>query len=842
LSPPKPVHRDAKRESYAAGANARVSALSYNVLARCRAAAAHPNSPPNYLTWPFRRRRLWAEILALDACIIALQDVDDSDWWRTRLSDHGYDSIWRPRLRAADEDEDEGAGVLMGWKRGTFQLVRSETVDLRRAADDAKHAPSASIRTRCSNRDDVAVMALLVPFNEGANAPSPLCVASFQLCGGSPGDASPPRPADALLGQKQAAANRLHWRDDEAVRLAQTHYFSDCVQRFNADFDAPTLLLGTLHSAPKSAPYQVLAYGRLEDRPAAPAARAPKAPHVAADRVRLESRKTGAEILSASLEDKYATSKTSVQVFWSPLAVDLARCERPADAYHISWRTGGSNLVGWSSPVTVNDVDAALYRTVVRADGKRATERDAFLSHKIGGLVSGAAYEFRVAAETALGVGPWSEASEPYATDFYRESASASALTNSEAILTPRSTNGSDALLRDDARSCSDASPTNGSDAQLSEYPRLTDGPDALTAEIQVRSTESERRLTERRLTGHAPDLSDADLPEGSLVRLQSDVALSDVALEDSRQRRLFAEPGLELPRLLFTKSEQRRRLEFGDVSLLACFGVAEENGLFDTDVLKARRSGVRGISAANELQLFEWLVRAILAAGISPDLINADADVRLRARHAAKPATKLALDDASQKVQMHPFASISGISPRHNCQRHNGQFQAANAAKDQPTVRRRGFGDEVTPEASRLQLESAYATPQGDAAFTMTAEGFVACADYVFFSRHALRRVALLEVPKLQSAPLHRAPLQRLALPRLQRAPASAAPSGDDSSRASRSSCDSEARSVGARAAMHAAARSVDCASWLPNEMFPSDHICLFAVFEFVPDALPAG
>lgn len=151
--------------------------------------------------------------------------------------------IYEPRCsnwEGHDElDKDDTDGVLVGWKRETLQLVRSQVIKLYKAAEIAK---TPALAVKAANRDNVAILANLVPFNR-ARLEAALVVCSFQLCGGHPGDAYEVNPDDeADITDRQSTALVNNWHDEEAVRLVQSRYLVKCIEKFNSDFQNPVVM------------------------------------------------------------------------------------------------------------------------------------------------------------------------------------------------------------------------------------------------------------------------------------------------------------------------------------------------------------------------------------------------------------------------------------------------------------------------------------------------------------------------------------------------------------------------------------------------------------------------
>ena len=108
-----------------------VRCLSYHVLSENKCKKLPYTTSKD---WDTRKVTLIDEIKSYDADIISLQDVDHfADWWRPKLMILGYDTIFKKRT-ALKESHDEG--VLIGYKRNSFQLFKSTPVILNHAADD----------------------------------------------------------------------------------------------------------------------------------------------------------------------------------------------------------------------------------------------------------------------------------------------------------------------------------------------------------------------------------------------------------------------------------------------------------------------------------------------------------------------------------------------------------------------------------------------------------------------------------------------------------------------------------------------------------------------------------
>lgn len=665
----------------------------------------------------------------------------------------------------------------------------------------------------------------VIPFND-TTLTSALVVGSFQLAGGHAGDAYEANPDDEdEISDRRSDALRKNWSDEEAVRLLQTRYLVKCVERFNSDFQHPVVLGGTMHATPGSDAYELMHNGVLPSVPRPPVP--PPPPGVRGDFLGI-----GAG----------SASPTSAEVSWEPAFVNTERLDPPVESYRVSFRVGGSRTLGWSEPLVVSEQDCTHYKTTVRpGTSLRRTVRDPLYRTIVAGLASGVAYEFRVAGESSMGVGAWSAPSAPFATQTYTKEI------RRPAEPPPPSESESEATAADGASQAS----------RLSRADSIAESGVYLEASNEGEGDDDESSSSE----------DDDDLERDKAA---------DV--EDRRQAALCG----AAPRLLLTCKEVLRQRAVGeDLSLPYAVAVVHERGLVDKKALEATRRVKGELGAVRELELLEAMRAKIEEGGIDPRLASRDPEVRLQARLATDERAIAAARQADNDARRHPYYSATGISPRHN-----GKFTgAANARKGndgQVTVRatrseeeqwdakrpqehrRRGaVGREVSirsaakgavariterlnldryfegdvPEDNRVGVASAYALAGGDPHYTITAERRTACVDYIFTSRHVLTPVAVLPVPAL------RIPKAIEVDSRPQTAASKGTSASGVSSYASYDDDDddgteSELKSLGTE---DAETKWKEPGTWLPNSLFPSDHMALVCVFDVDETLTPA-
>jgi hypothetical protein len=102
-------------------------------------------------------------------------------------------------------------------------------------------------------------------------------------------------------------------------------------------------------------------------------------------------------------------SRASVKLFWLP---PVRHGGEPAiTSYRISWRVGGSTTLGFSLQKEVNAGDCMQFTRIKNERGEQRTVPLPELATIVAELASEVPYEFRVAAVSEVGTGPWSEVS-----------------------------------------------------------------------------------------------------------------------------------------------------------------------------------------------------------------------------------------------------------------------------------------------------------------------------------------------------------------------------------------------------------------------------------------------
>ena len=183
--------------------------VSYNVLAQCNIKAAQfAYATPEQLSWPRRSALLAAELRALDADVLLLQEIDGYDGesgWRSALAALGYASKFQPRTQAGGA---RGDGVCIAWRAAALQLRAGRGVEHNELATAAAAIGDAAAAARLRNRDNVGLVVALAPLVAQRGAPALFLVAT----------------------------THTYWNPDyEDVKAAQAAHTLRCVANFAAE-------------------------------------------------------------------------------------------------------------------------------------------------------------------------------------------------------------------------------------------------------------------------------------------------------------------------------------------------------------------------------------------------------------------------------------------------------------------------------------------------------------------------------------------------------------------------------------------------------------------------------
>ncbi|GMH65483.1 hypothetical protein TL16_g04211 [Triparma laevis f. inornata] len=340
-----------------------ITVLSYFTLSQ-ETAKSLPYVEHSVSNWRTRREVLLREIFSFDADVICLQDVDDfTDWWRPQMSQAGYDAIYKKRtthLRPRQE------GVVIAYKRDTFQMFRSHLLELNDAVTDDIEDRNLAERSRREGEekaptDHVGIMLCLQPW-EKCDDPSGVLVTNVAL-------------------EEEA--------DLEAVRMLQAQYVAQEISKFNKDFQLPVILCGALNCTPGGKVYEVLTTGLQPVDPQPPG-------------------KPVGEEVTVSLDRFHggkAISHSSIVLEWNECEDLDQGLSPPVEGYWVTWRIGGNQNLAFK--------DKQYYPKSICC--KHPDNPELRQCH-VTGLSSGVTYEFKVAGYNECGTGEWTKISKPIVT------------------------------------------------------------------------------------------------------------------------------------------------------------------------------------------------------------------------------------------------------------------------------------------------------------------------------------------------------------------------------------------------------------------------------------------
>ena len=96
-----------------------------------------------YFVWDVRRAKLLDTVLGTGADLISLVELDlYESFWQPNMHEHGYDSVYRKRPRAASRD---GCGIF--WRRKLFTLEAQDHLDF---VDRHDHETGRTSKDRCA--------------------------------------------------------------------------------------------------------------------------------------------------------------------------------------------------------------------------------------------------------------------------------------------------------------------------------------------------------------------------------------------------------------------------------------------------------------------------------------------------------------------------------------------------------------------------------------------------------------------------------------------------------------------------------------------------------------------
>eukprot|EP01038_Epipyxis_sp_PR26KG_P004561 gene4561-6433_t len=331
---------------------------NYHVFANSK---SNCTSHTSIKSWDIRSQTLLAEIKAYNSDVITCQDVDHfADFWRPQLAILGYDSVYKNRTCLKDTHNE---GVFIAYKRDLFQLFKTIKIEFNDASNESNSKSGdlySSVFKERMKTDDVGILLFLQPYIHDFLS-SAICV----VC--------------AMLSDSYKNSD---------IRMVQSQYLTQQIELANREFHLPIVMGISLHDSPSSLAYNLLRTGRIPLLAQVPK-KCKKAPVAK------------------------STSRSSLQLNWYPPILSLA--DPPITSYRISWRPGGSNILGFRSQVDVPIADCVKYVEVIDENRNKRIVAQKELQYVVSGLSSDVPYEFRIAAVNAIGEGAWSDVSLPVA-------------------------------------------------------------------------------------------------------------------------------------------------------------------------------------------------------------------------------------------------------------------------------------------------------------------------------------------------------------------------------------------------------------------------------------------
>ncbi|KAL6771168.1 hypothetical protein ACKKBF_B34205 [Auxenochlorella protothecoides x Auxenochlorella symbiontica] len=258
--------------------------LTYNLLAELYAAPeAFPHCPAWALAWPYRAPNLLRELLAHDADVLCLQEVQSdafAGFWQPELARAGYAAIFKKKTAEMfSKNSYVTDGCATFFKKDRFALVKKYEVEFNKAALSlADSFPPDQKKLALSRllKDNVALIAVLEALDvpgggaEGGEGPSAgpgtgtgTGTGAANAAGAAPADAALATPGTAPRRQLVCVANtHIHSNPELSdVKLWQVHTLLKGLEKIAASADIPMLLAGDFNTLPGSAAHALLVSG-----------------------------------------------------------------------------------------------------------------------------------------------------------------------------------------------------------------------------------------------------------------------------------------------------------------------------------------------------------------------------------------------------------------------------------------------------------------------------------------------------------------------------------------------------------------------------------------------------
>jgi len=233
--------------------------LTYNILAESYTSSANYFYCPSWaLDWNYRKQGILKEILAYDADIICLQEVESlqyTDYFEPELAKVGYAGVFSPKSRARTmEDWTAVDGCVIFYKRNRYSLVEEYVIEYQSIAM-TKHkefSVDQEAFSRLITKDNIALAAILQFKDEGAN--------------GSKNGQRTQKPRYMLV-----CNTHIHWNPEHKdVKLIQVQMLIEQLSAITSPKSKwhriPMVVCGDFNSLVDSGPYELLSTGLIKPR------------------------------------------------------------------------------------------------------------------------------------------------------------------------------------------------------------------------------------------------------------------------------------------------------------------------------------------------------------------------------------------------------------------------------------------------------------------------------------------------------------------------------------------------------------------------------------------------
>lgn len=265
--------------------SSRFTVLTYNLLADLYATPEQFGyTPPWALGWGYRRQNLLRELLAADADVLCLQEVQSNhfaDFLAPELAAAGFAGVYKRKTAEVFTGSSYATdGCATFFKRARFGLVKKYEVEFNKAALSlADGALPPERRQGALNRllkDNVALIAVLEAVDGGGGGGGGGSGTSNGTAnggrtedgGGASTDGAPQpaaHPPPASRRRLVCVANtHIHANPELSdVKLWQVHTLLKGLEKISASADIPMVVAGDFNSAPGSASHALLVRGRV---------------------------------------------------------------------------------------------------------------------------------------------------------------------------------------------------------------------------------------------------------------------------------------------------------------------------------------------------------------------------------------------------------------------------------------------------------------------------------------------------------------------------------------------------------------------------------------------------